>query len=108
MTQSAIDHVPIAPAPAGNSDTAFLSIVFWSVLGITTLLHLIYALKLPLTGDEAYLYENIVKSIPIGTCYNVGKNRLFIKGLNKSIKNVFTFHDPSIVPTGEQYKVFSF
>jgi len=64
--------------------------------------------EIVITGDEAYLYENIVKNIPIGTCYNVGKNRLFIKGMNQRITNVFTFHDPSIVPTGEQYKVFSF
>ncbi len=61
-----------------------------------------------ITGDEAYLYENIVKDIPIGTYHNAEKNRLFIKSLNKSIKNVFTFHDPSIVPAKEQYKIFSF
>ncbi len=31
--------------------------LFWIVLGITTVIRLIYALKLPLTGDEAYFWE---------------------------------------------------
>jgi len=30
---------------------------FWIVLGITTVIRLIYALKVPLTGDEAYFWE---------------------------------------------------
>lgn len=64
--------------------------------------------EIVITGDEAYLYENILKGIPVGNCYDVGKNRSFINSLNKSTKNVFTFHDPSIVPAKERYKVFSF
>jgi dolichol-phosphate mannosyltransferase len=34
-----------------------ISVIFWTVLGITTLMRLTYALKLPLTGDEAYFWE---------------------------------------------------
>jgi dolichol-phosphate mannosyltransferase len=34
-----------------------ISIIFWSVLGIVTLVRLAYGLKLPLTGDEAYFWE---------------------------------------------------
>ncbi len=61
-----------------------------------------------ITGDEAYLYETIVKNIPIGTYYDLERNRFFIDSLNKSIDNVFTFHDPSIVPVKEQHKIFSY
>jgi len=57
MAQLPIDQGPIARTPDGNRKEPFLTLIFWSVLGITTLLHLVYALKLPLTGDEAYFWE---------------------------------------------------
>ncbi len=40
---------------AGRTGT--LNSVFWALLIITTLLRLVYALSMPLTGDEAYFWE---------------------------------------------------
>jgi dolichol-phosphate mannosyltransferase len=43
-------------APPGQEKST-LPVIFWSILGITTVIRLAYALKLPLTGDEAYFWE---------------------------------------------------
>lgn len=45
---------PQIPSPTERSR---ISAIFWAVLGVTTLIRLVYALKLPLTGDEAYFWE---------------------------------------------------
>ena len=34
-----------------------LTLLFWFLLAVTTALRLVYALKFPLTGDEAYFWE---------------------------------------------------
>lgn len=49
MTVNRVNKVRISPKTWKR--------VFWIVLGITTTIRLIYALKLPLTGDEAYFWE---------------------------------------------------
>ncbi len=36
---------------------SLLPLLFWSLLAVTTLFRFFYALKLPLTGDEAYFWE---------------------------------------------------
>lgn len=47
-----------SPQPlSSNQGKSPLPVIFWALLGITTVIHLIYALKLPLTGDEAYFWE---------------------------------------------------
>ncbi len=42
--------------PDGRDGSAWPK-AFWALLFITTLIRLVYALKLPLTGDEAYLWD---------------------------------------------------
>ncbi len=42
---------------ASNTEKSRWPIVFWSILSITTLIRFLYAIKLPLTGDEAYFWE---------------------------------------------------
>ncbi|HNX57817.1 MAG TPA: MBL fold metallo-hydrolase [Spirochaetota bacterium] len=56
--------------------------------------------KLLLTGDEAYMRDNITRAIPIGSRYDVEKNRAFLERARDSGTECYTFHDPSIV-TGE-------
>jgi len=41
----------------GQGKDRFWSSLFWSLLAVTTAIRLLYALKLPLTGDEAYFWE---------------------------------------------------
>ncbi len=53
LTQQPQDNKP-ASSDQGNSR---LSTIFWSALGLMTLLRLAWALVLPLTGDEAYFWE---------------------------------------------------
>jgi len=53
LTEHHPDSEPIFPLQNKSS----LPVIFWFVLGITTLIRLAYALKLPLTGDEAYFWE---------------------------------------------------
>ncbi|MFV1957065.1 MAG: ArnT family glycosyltransferase, partial [bacterium] len=43
--------------PQTNKNTELWKRLFWIVLGITTVIRLLYALKVPLTGDEAYFWE---------------------------------------------------
>ncbi|MEE9525351.1 MAG: MBL fold metallo-hydrolase [Candidatus Woesearchaeota archaeon] len=48
-----------------------------------------------LTGDECYLLDNC-KGKPIGTYYDIEKNKEFIEKLRTSNKKILTFHDPLI------------
>ncbi len=57
MPQESIEHTPDPSTGTIEHGKSRLSVIFWSVLGITTLIRLAYALKLPLTGDEAYFWE---------------------------------------------------
>ena len=51
-----------------------------------------------LVGDECYLLDNYVSQKPIGTYYDIQKNKMFLAGLKKIPGVVvLTFHDPSIV-----------
>ena len=40
-----------------TAGTSRLPAIFWSVLAITTFVRFVYALKVPLSGDEAYFWE---------------------------------------------------
>ena len=57
MLQPSIEQLPAPPTETVEHRKSRLSVLFWSILGITTLIRLVYALKLPLTGDEAYFWE---------------------------------------------------
>jgi dolichol-phosphate mannosyltransferase len=57
MPQPLNEHHPDPEPASSNRKKPTLTVIFWSVLGITTLIRLLYALKLPLTGDEAYFWE---------------------------------------------------
>lgn len=57
MPQPPTDHHQNPPPSAANQKKSPIPVIFWFVLGITTLIRLVYALKLPLTGDEAYFWE---------------------------------------------------
>ena len=52
-----MEQIPELPTGTVEHRKSRLSVIFWSILGITTLIRLVYALKLPLTGDEAYFWE---------------------------------------------------
>ncbi|MDF1525348.1 MAG: hypothetical protein P1S59_03625 [bacterium] len=54
MLEQATEQFSDPPAGTIEHGKSRLTVIFWSVLGITTLIRLAYALKLPLTGDEAY------------------------------------------------------
>lgn len=51
------DHPPYPRTGTVEHRKSRLSVIFWAVLAVTTLIRLAYALKLPLTGDEAYFWE---------------------------------------------------
>lgn len=53
--------------------------------------------KILLTGDEAYLRDNITLSVPVGSKYDTEKNRSFLERARDSGAECFTFHDPSII-----------
>ena len=57
MPQSHTGHNPGEQPAAIKNGTSRISVIFWFILGITTLVRLAYAVKLPLTGDEAYFWE---------------------------------------------------
>ena len=53
--------------------------------------------KLLLTGDEAYMRDNVTRAIPVGSRFDVNKNRAFLERARDSGAECYTFHDPSIV-----------
>ena len=53
-----------------------------------------------LTGDEAYLPENVAKLIPIGSFTDSEANIRFLKMAKDSGAEILTFHDPAIVKIG--------
>jgi glyoxylase-like metal-dependent hydrolase (beta-lactamase superfamily II) len=56
--------------------------------------------KIILTGDEAYLPENVSKGIPVGAFCDSAANVNFLTMAKSSGARIFTFHDPSIVTKG--------
>jgi len=57
MQQTASPLSETLKRESGTGRERFWARVFWSLLAITTVVRLAYALKLPLTGDEAYFWE---------------------------------------------------
>jgi N-acyl homoserine lactone hydrolase len=56
--------------------------------------------KFILTGDEAYLPENVLKIIPVGAFYDTAANVKFLTMARDSGAEILTFHDPSVVKKG--------
>jgi glyoxylase-like metal-dependent hydrolase (beta-lactamase superfamily II) len=57
-----------------------------------------------LTGDEAYLPENIQNQKGVGSVFNRKANLSFLKDVLDKKTVAYTFHDPSIVPEKEVIK----
>jgi len=57
MTQPLNFPIFIPGDNPGTNERFTWTFVFWALLGVTTVLRFLYALKLPLTGDEAYFWE---------------------------------------------------
>jgi glyoxylase-like metal-dependent hydrolase (beta-lactamase superfamily II) len=55
-------------------------------------------------GDEAYLFDNIKKQIPVGTFYNKNNNINFLKSLINTNKIYLTFHEPLIFNNSQEIK----
>ena len=53
-----------------------------------------------LSGDEAYLPENVSKRMPVGAFTDSAANLAFLTFAKNSGADVLTFHDPAIVKTG--------
>jgi N-acyl homoserine lactone hydrolase len=56
--------------------------------------------QMVLTGDEAYLLDNINSVTAIGSLYNLQANRAFLKKVHDLHIPAYTFHDPAIVKEG--------
>jgi glyoxylase-like metal-dependent hydrolase (beta-lactamase superfamily II) len=59
--------------------------------------------KIIITGDECYLKENYLEKIPVGTYFNVSKNKAFINSLKD--EDILTMHEPSIVGKGTDHRL---
>ena len=57
MQQPPVDQHSVSHRLPSVSGRSRISVIFWTILCVTTLIRLVYALKLPLTGDEAYFWE---------------------------------------------------
>ena len=57
-----------------------------------------------LTGDEAYIPQNIIEQRTLGTIYNVNKNRNFLKLVKNEDMIFFTMHDNELLLDGTVIK----
>jgi len=61
--------------------------------------------RIVLTGDEAYVDENVNQAIPVGSSVNPQANMEFLVQTKKSGVRFFTFHSPNVVGPGRTWKL---
>ena len=61
--------------------------------------------KFMITGDECYLNDNFIKQIPVGTYFDISKNRSFIESLKDTEMKILTMHEPTIVAKNKNIKL---
>ncbi|MBN1525498.1 MAG: MBL fold metallo-hydrolase [Spirochaetales bacterium] len=60
--------------------------------------------KILLTGDEAYVDENIIDKKPVGSAVDPAANKRFIEQAAESKIRFFTFHSPNVVKGEESWR----
>lgn len=56
--------------------------------------------KIILTGDEAYLPQNVTGCIPVGSFTDTAANIKFLTMAKNSGAEILTFHDPAVIKNG--------